>query len=202
MSSLSMNRRKFLGASSALTAAFGSGMWSMSVGAQGEQILNVRLIREIQILDPGYMIGGAETTTQAAILPRLAQIPSGDQWSWVPSAFVESIGHRDPTHIDFALKPGLMWSDGFGEFTTADVKFSYERMKESEWSGKWEALDHVEIHDAHRGTLVMSRPFAPDLADRARALDQRHRVQGGLRGEGYHPVHHRRPRPARPLPHP
>ena len=161
MSSLSMNRRKFLGASSALTAAFGSGMWSMSVGAQGEQILNVRLIREIQILDPGYMIGGAETTTQAAILPRLAQIPSGDQWSWVPSAFVESIGHRDPTHIDFALKPGLMWSDGFGEFTTADVKFSYERMKESEWSGKWEALDHVEIQDAHHGTLVLSRPFAP-----------------------------------------
>ena len=161
MSRHSMTRRDFLGTSAALTAAFGSGMWSMSVGAQGEKVLNVRLIRDIQILDPGYMIGGAETTTQYAVLPRLAHVPAGDEWSWAPSAFVKSIGHRDPTHIDFELKPRLMWSDGFGELTTADVKFSYERMKESEWSGKWDVLDHVEIQDAYRGTLVMNRPFAP-----------------------------------------
>ena len=161
MSSFSMTRRKFLGGSAALTAAFGSGMWSVGVGAQGERVLNVRLVRDIQILDPGYMIGGAEVTTQYAVLPRLAQVPAGDEWGWAPSAFVESIGHRDPTHIDFELKPGLMWSGGFGELTTADVKFSYERMKESEWSGKWEVLDHVEIQDAHRGTLVLNRPFAP-----------------------------------------
>ena len=161
MSRHSMTRRGFLGTSAALSAAFGSGMWSMSVGAQGEKVLNVRLIRDIQILDPGYMIGGAETTTQYAVLPRLAQVPAGDEWSWAPSAFVKSIGHRDPTHIDFELKPGLMWSDGFGELTTADVKFSYERMKESEWSGKWGVLDHVEIHDAYRGTLVLNRAFAP-----------------------------------------
>ena len=161
MSRISLTRRKFLGGSAALTAAFGSGMWSTSVGAQGEKVLNVRLIRDIQILDPGYMIGGAEVTTQFAVLPRLAEVPAGDSWSWRPAVYVNSIGHRDPTHIDFELKQGLMWSDGFGEFTTADVKFSYERMKESEWSGKWDALDHVEIHDAYRGTLVMNRPFAP-----------------------------------------
>ena len=161
MSTSSLTRREFLGRSAALSAAFGSGMWSVTTGAQGERILNVRLVRDIQILDPGYMIGGAEVTTQYAVLPRLAQVPAGDQWSWVPSAFVESIGHRDPLHIDFTLKPGLMWSDGFGELTTADVKFSFERMKESEWSGKWDALDHVEIQDAHHGTLVLNKPFAP-----------------------------------------
>ena len=161
MSSLSMKRREFLGTTAALSAAFGSGMWSMSVGAQGEKVLNVRLIRDIQILDPGYMIGGAEVTTQFAVMPRLAEVPAGDSWSWRPAVYVNSIGHRDPTHIDFELKSGLMWSGGHGEFTTADVKFSYERMKESEWSGKWDALDHVEIHDAYRGTLVMNRPFAP-----------------------------------------
>ena len=161
MSTPSLTRREFLGRSAALSAALGSGMWSVTTGAQGERILNVRLVRDIQILDPGYMIGGAEVTTQYAVLPRLAQVPAGDQWSWVPSAFVESIGHRDSLHIDFTLKPGLMWSGGFGELTTADVKFSFERMKESEWSGKWDALDHVEIQDAHHGTLVLNKPFAP-----------------------------------------
>ena len=161
MSRFSMTRRKFLGTSAALSAGLGSTVWSVGVGAQGERVLNARLNRDVQILDPGYMIGGGETVTQTAVLPRLAQIPSGTEWSWGPSAFVKSIGHRDPTHIDFELKPGLMWSDGFGELTTADVKFSYERMKESEWSGKWEALDHVEIQDEYRGTLVLGRPFAP-----------------------------------------
>lgn len=161
MSRLSLTRREFLGRSAMFSAALGSGAWSVTTGAQGERILNARLVRDIQILDPGYMIGAAEVTAQYAVLPRLAQVPASDQWRWVPSAFVESIGHRDPLHIDFTLKPGLMWSDGFGELTTADVKFSFERMKESEWSGKWDALDHVEIKDAYSGALVLDKPFAP-----------------------------------------
>ena len=161
MSRLSMTRRGFLGTSAAIPAALGSGMWSVGVGAQGESVLNVRLRRDIQILDPGYMVGGTEVTVQYAVLPRLAQVVAGEDWKWVPSVFVESIGHRDPTHIDFVLKPGLMWSDGFGELSAEDVKFSYERLKESEWKGKWASLDHVEVTGRHSGTIVLNRAFAP-----------------------------------------
>ena len=79
MSSSSMTRRKFLGTSAALSAGLGSAGWSIGIGAQGERVLNVRLNRDVQILDPGYMIGGGETVTQFAVLPRLAQVPSGTE---------------------------------------------------------------------------------------------------------------------------
>ena len=153
-----ITRRRFLAGTAAATAA---GFIPPGLRAQTPRVLNARMYRDIQVLDPGYMIGGVEETVEDAILPRLADTPAGDTWKWVPTEFVESLGHTDDTHIAFKLRPGLMWSDGHGELTAEDVKFSFERMKESEWSGKWEALDHVNVTGTHSGELVMVRPFAP-----------------------------------------
>ena len=41
------------------------------LAAEGD-VLKVRMEADIQVLDPGYMIGGAETTIHYACLPRLA----------------------------------------------------------------------------------------------------------------------------------
>ena len=54
-----------------------------------------------------------------------------------------------------------MWTNGFGELTAEDVKYSFERMLDSEWSGDWESLDHVEIKDKYSGTIVLNKAFAP-----------------------------------------
>ncbi len=161
MAKSTMTRREFVAGTGALASAAALGLRPRITMAQGERTLNVRLVRDIQVLDPGYMIGGAEVTTQFAVLPRLAKVPAGDVWKWVPSPYVKSIGHTDDLHIAFTLKPGLMWSDGYGELTAEDVKFSFERMKVSEWKGKWEALDHVDIVDKYSGVLVLNKPFAP-----------------------------------------
>ena len=158
MMSYPIKRRRFLAGT---MAALGTGFVPNSVQAQASQVLNARMYRDIQVLDPGYMIGGSEATTQDAILPRLAVTAAGDNWKWVPTDFVENLGHTDDLHIAFQLKSGLMWSGGYGELTAEDVKFSFERMKDSEWSGKWEALDHVNITGSHSGELVLVRPFAP-----------------------------------------
>ncbi len=153
-----ITRRRFLAGTAAATAA---GFLPNRIRAQSSRVLNARMYRDIQVLDPGYMIGGSEATTQDAILPRLAVTAAGDNWKWIPTDFVKSLGHTDDLHIGFELKPGLMWSGGHGELTAEDVKFSFERMKDSEWSGKWEALDHVNVTGRHSGELVMVRPFAP-----------------------------------------
>ena len=153
-----ITRRRFLAGT---MAALGTGFVSNRAQAQASRVLNARMYRDIQVLDPGYMIGGSEATTQDAILPRLAVTAAGDNWKWVPTHFVENLGHTDDLHIAFQLKSGLMWSGGHGELTAEDVKFSFERMKDSEWSGKWEALDHVNITGSHSGELVLVRPFAP-----------------------------------------
>ncbi|WP_397544105.1 ABC transporter substrate-binding protein [Roseovarius salis] len=68
---------------------------------------------------------------------------------------------RDSTHIDFELAEGLEWSDGYGPVTASDVKYSYERMKNTDWAGYFEALDHVEVTGDRSGTIVLNQPFAP-----------------------------------------
>jgi peptide/nickel transport system substrate-binding protein len=157
------SRRTFLATTAALSAAgiIGGPFSSMARG-QSAALLRVRATRDIAILDPGYMIGGAEITTQLAVMPTLVEYETTDgKLGWKPTAYVKEIGHRDPTHIDFTLNTGLMWTNGFGEFTADDVKFSLERMKESEWSGYFDLMEGVEVTGSHSGTIKMSAPFAP-----------------------------------------
>lgn len=161
MSNFSRSRRKFISRTTAIAATAASGLTPQILSAAGHKSLNLRLHRDIQILDPGYMIGGAEGTTEKAIMPTLMHVRAGDTWEWEPSSAVESLGYTDPTHIAFKLKPGLMWDGGYGEFTAEDVKFSYERMKQSEWDGKWTAMERVDIIDKYSGVIVMNQSFGP-----------------------------------------
>ena len=43
-----------------------------------------------------------------------------------------SINQVDDTHIEFTLRDGLIWTDGYGPVTADDVKFSYERIADPE----------------------------------------------------------------------
>jgi len=162
MTSNVTTRRAFLTASAAIGAiGLFPGLSGVARAASGST-LRVRLDEEIDILDPGYMTGGVEIEAQKQCLPFLAQYTrSEDGFGWEPTYFVKSLVQRDPTHIDFELAEGLKWSNGFGELSAADVKFSYERMKDSDWSGNFDALDHVEITGERTGTIVLKQPFAP-----------------------------------------
>ncbi|MCE8547908.1 peptide ABC transporter substrate-binding protein [Ruegeria pomeroyi] len=124
--------------------------------------LRLRMERDNEILDPGYMVGGSEVSAQKQCLPFLAEYDMKDgEVSWRPTYYVTRLEHTDPTHIAFELAEGLVWSKGYGPVTAADVKFSYERMKGTDWSGYFDALDHVEVTGDRTGTIVLNTPFAP-----------------------------------------
>lgn len=157
-----VTRRRFLGGTAALAAGAVLGAPRI-VRAQDKKTVKARIVRDIQVLDPGYMIGGAETTTLIATMPRLAdlhQLENG-QWTWRPSDYVADVKQADDLNIAFTLKPGFMWSGGFGELTAEDVKFSYERMVGSDWGGRWEALDRVDVKDKYSGVIVLKKPYIP-----------------------------------------
>lgn len=156
-----MNRREFLKNSAILSALAGLGIKPEAVLAADGDILKVRSEFDIQVLDPGYMIGGTDTTLILACMPRLAVPVQGADgtWGWEPSACVESITQDDPTHISFKLKPGLMWSNGQGDVTAEDVKFSFERMLASNWAPRWPTLDRVDVVDTYSGVIVLKSPF-------------------------------------------
>ncbi len=124
--------------------------------------LTVRFNRDMDSLDPHYYVGGhPDNDVNWAIMPSLVYYAIKDgKTVWTPSPFVESVVVTSPTEIDFTLKKGLMWSNGFGEVTSADVQFSYDRAAQSEWKGDYEAYQEVRIKDDHSGTIVLKKPFA------------------------------------------
>lgn len=155
------NRRELLRNAGFLSAITALGIKPAQVLAADGGLLKVRMEADIQVLDPGYMIGDAETSIQFACLPRLAQ-PVRDaagKWGWAASDYVEKISEDDPTHISFTLKPGFMWSAGLGEVTADDVKYSFERMLKSDWATRWPTLEKVDVKDKYSGVIVLKSPF-------------------------------------------
>ena len=162
MSKFELNRRDFIASSLAASAALGLAIERAS--AAGSKTVKVRGALDIQSLDPGYEVGGMELPINYVTLPRLAESVKTDQgWSWKPSAYVDKLEQVDGAHIAFTLKPGLTWSNGYGEVTAEDVKYSFERILKSDWAGSWSSLDHVEVdaNDKYSGVVVLNKPFAP-----------------------------------------
>ena len=158
-----ISRRHFMQAAAFAGTAGLSGVFPGMSFAQDGRKLTVRFNRDFDSLDPGFYVGGhPNNDVNWCCMPSLVHYGFRDgQATWIPSPFVESVVARDSTHIDFRLKQGLMWSNGFGELTTDDVAFSYERMTTSEWKSDYVAFDRVDIMDRYSGTIVLNQPFAP-----------------------------------------
>src|SRR5262245_51100859 len=162
MSKLQITRRDFLAGSAAAVAVGSVGLAPQEAAAQAKKVVRYRGDLDIQVLDPGYMVGGMEIPVDYATLPRLATAQkTADGWGWAPADYVEKIEQTDDTHIAFTLKPGFMWSNGYGEVTAEDVKYSFERILQSDWKDSWSSLDHVDVKDKYSGVIVLNKPFAP-----------------------------------------
>ena len=157
---LKLTRRTFLEATGAFAAAATLGVRPENVLAADSGVLKIAVTTDIAVLDPGYMVGGTDTTVLFATMPSLARPVMGQDgiWSWTPSEYVDSIKQEDDLHIGFVLKKGLMWSDDAGELTADDVKFSFERMPQSDWGTRWSSLDHVEVTGKYSGAIVLKSP--------------------------------------------
>jgi peptide/nickel transport system substrate-binding protein len=130
----------------------------------GPKILKIRLYGDIQNMDPAMYVSANDLAVGTNVFSGLV--------TYAPNSYdvvndlAESIStSEDGLQVTFKLKEGVMWQKGYGEVTTEDVKFSYERFLDpklaSGYAGDWEQLDHVEIVDKYNGILVFKQPFAP-----------------------------------------
>jgi peptide/nickel transport system substrate-binding protein len=152
-------RRDFL--RNSVIAGVGATLPGISWAVRGDE-LHIRNYNEIVTLDPTFSISGAEGVVARAIFQNLLQIKNDGTWDTELDA-AEYFEQLDDTHFAFRLKPGQMFSNGFGEMTTDDVKFSFERMVDPQVSAL-NALDlgpfsHVDVHDRYSGTLVLNSPY-------------------------------------------
>ncbi len=132
----------------------------IGVRAQGNPgTLTISMSRDLQgALDPANRLGSVEANILKAVCPGLIAFkPSSFEWQL---ALAKTIGLEGETAIAFELVPGHQFTDGFGEVTAEDVKFSYERFREKNAAGKlptyaadWEALDTVEVTGKYTGKI-------------------------------------------------
>jgi len=135
-----------------------------SSGSTNENILKIRSIADITTLDPAFIVSTPESIILDAIHRKLITYMPGNYWVWEMDA-AKSISQIDDTHIEFSLKQGIFFTNGFGEMTAEDVKYSFERFIDpslkSDLAGGWGALDHVFITGKYSGIIVLKTPFMP-----------------------------------------
>lgn len=158
-----ITRRRFLKASAASAAIMlGPTVWPRTSWSVEGNVLKVRDYGDITNLDPGIAANLYDENVNACIYNKLVSYKPGETWEWQPEA-AESIEQVDPTHITFTLKPGIMFTNDFGEMTAEDVKYSYERIIDPELqspiAGDWKPLDHVEVTGKYSGVIVLKEPF-------------------------------------------
>lgn len=126
--------------------------------------LKAQVASDFGQLDPAFWQSGADLNVIHAIFPKLIEFKNSETWDWELSS-AESIEQVDDLTIKFTLKPGLMWTNGYGEVTAEDVEYSFERFKDEDLAapnaGDWAPLKDVEVLDKYSGLIHLNEPFAP-----------------------------------------
>jgi peptide/nickel transport system substrate-binding protein len=157
-----INRRSFLQRSTLAGLAIAGGFPDVGWAVQGDQ-LHIRNYLDVASLDPPFTISGADGMICDAIYQCLVRLKTDGTWDTQLDAaeYFEAI---DDTHYAFRLKRGQMFSNGFGEMTADDVKFSFERIIDPDLHAinapDMGPLSHVEVHDRYSGTIVLKSPYA------------------------------------------
>ncbi|MDE8654601.1 oligopeptide/dipeptide ABC transporter ATP-binding protein [Novosphingobium album (ex Liu et al. 2023)] len=128
------------------------------------KVLRIQNDGDIMCLDPANRGGWYDQVVTNAIFSGLCQFDGGEGWTWSKDA-AQTIRQIDDVTIAFELRPGLQWTDGYGEVTAEDVKYSYERFADPRvqaiFKDDWAALDKVEVTGRYSGVIRLKRPYPP-----------------------------------------
>lgn len=127
-------------------------------------VLVVRAYGDLQVLDPAFRVSEPDADIIRAIFAGLVMREAGDKWGWRPMG-ASAIEQLDDKTIRFVLRDDINFTDGFGQATAEDVKFSIERIAspemDSPYKDDWALLDRVEVKDKLSGLIHLNKPFAP-----------------------------------------
>jgi peptide/nickel transport system substrate-binding protein len=159
---LTLDRRGMMVAASATVGA--SALAGVgSARAQGGKLAKMRFAADLKVIDPAQNYVIEEHSIIYAMQRGLIRYKSGDVWGWDLDA-AETIEQVDPTHVAFTLKKGIQFTNGYGEMTAEDVKFSFERMASEALQAtdrqEFEQLQEVQVTDTYSGVIVTKAPIA------------------------------------------
>ena len=161
MTTSHFNRRDFLS-----TVAGSALAYAIDAPAQTGPRTNitVRIDRDLAVIDPADRKGPWDGNVARVVHQRLMkQKPNSSELELDAAAEIKQVS---PTVIEFRLKPGQMFTDGFGEMTADDVKFSFERIglppkdTVSTYKNDWLHLQGVEVKNKYEGRIVLTQARA------------------------------------------
>ena len=110
---------------------------------------------------------------------------------------------KDGKRIHFKLRQGVEFHGGYGELTSDDVKYSYERIAgltkpniHAVYQGDWNALQRVKTEGKYAGTIILKEQFAPLSRSTLPVRRRTGHLQEGRREAGQevrHPPHRHGP---------
>ena len=161
MTGFPFTRRSLLKATATLGAA---ATLRPAVGLSADATtVRMRLEHDVNSSDPARIFAWPAYYASSNMFNRLIEWTAGEAWQW-ELGVAQSIEQVDPTHIRFTLRPGILWTNGYGEMTAEDVKYSIERTLrpelESTSAPTWANLDQVEVVDKYTGVIALKKPDA------------------------------------------
>jgi peptide/nickel transport system substrate-binding protein len=117
-------------------------------------------------LDPADWGNVDDFVSGQAMFEGLIGYQASTQWKRENRTAVRVEPSADGLRYKFELKKGIQFHGGYGELTSDDVKFTYERLAHEPhaYSFEFDALDRVKIDDKYSGTIILKRPYIPFMA--------------------------------------
>ncbi len=198
-------RAAALGLTGAAATAFADALTPAAFAEEAKQAaggggtLRFRLETDITNLDPAFFPTEADEVVTGCIHEGLVTFRPGsfDVVNCLAETFEPS---KDGLRFNFKLKEGVTFHKGYGEVTSADVKYSYERIAgltkpniHAVYAGDWSTLKQVKITGKYTGTIILKEKFAPLLhstlpAGSGLVLSKKALLKLGNKGIAVHPI--------------
>jgi len=159
-----------MGRSGTVALGFGYGVsfgMQAAVAAEGTDTLRMALsARGLRTIDPARSIQGADEWAIIHIFDTLVEVPLG-RFPQAPDEVQPSLAeswsaNEDSTIWTFKLRPGVKFQKGYGEMTSADVAFSFNRLLNPDELGVrtalWQNLASVGAPDDHTFVMHLKQP--------------------------------------------
>jgi len=160
-----------IGGSASADSTTGRSSANYSVGASDttpsgelaeEQVLRARLAAAPRSLDPAFVDRLDAEVMAYNIYNGL--VDYDDEGAFVPDLAESWESNEDLTEWTFQLRQGVQFHNGYGEFTSADVKFSYERIQDPDIASffaiDFENVGSIDTPDPYTVVFTLTEPDA------------------------------------------
>ncbi|MFB3167544.1 ABC transporter substrate-binding protein [Neobacillus sp. 179-C4.2 HS] len=135
----------------------------------GEKVLKIALNADATRLDPHFNSTASDLTVTQPIFNGLVRFKPGTvSGSEIEGDLAESWeSNPEGTIWTFKLREGVHWHNGYGEFTSEDVKWTFERILDptvgSRFHSELAVIEKVEAPDKYTAVIYLKQPDAAFL---------------------------------------